>query len=108
MLAAADLLEEGASVVIAGAPGDPATQELLTVARAAPDPAVSVLRADAAASLPPSHPAHGKLEPRQDQGRSGQHPGPVAYFCRAGVCSLPISDPAELARRLRDRHTAVA
>jgi hypothetical protein len=38
--------------------------------------------------LPEGHPAHGKT--RKD-GRA------TAYVCRGPVCSLPITDPAELA-----------
>jgi uncharacterized protein YyaL (SSP411 family) len=92
LLAAADLLEECASVVIAGPPADPATQALLAIARAAPDPAVCVLAAPDA--VPTSHPAHGKTAVA---GR------PAAYLCRGGVCGLAVTDPTELADRLRHR-----
>ncbi len=99
LLAAADLLEEGASVVIAGAPDGPATQLLLAVALASPDPAVCVLRAGSAIELPPGHPAYGK---------TAAAAGPAAYVCRGGVCSLPVTDAAELSRRLRRRSPAGA
>ena len=77
LLAAADLLEEGTLVVVAGDPALPATVELLQVALAAPDPAICVLRA------PPGKPA--------------------ASVCRAGACEPPVSDPAELHARIRAR-----
>ena len=94
LLAAADLLEDGATVVIAGAPAHAGTQALLQVACAAPDPTVCVLRASSSDAIPPAHPAYGKVPP------AGQ---PAAYLCRGGVCGLPITDPAELARALRSR-----
>ncbi len=81
LLAAADLLEEAAEVVIAG---DPAlAKEALTSA----DPAVVVLRA--ATSLPANHPAFGKT-------------GGV-FVCRRNVCGLPITDRRTLATTLSAR-----
>jgi uncharacterized protein YyaL (SSP411 family) len=87
LLIAADLLTEGASLVIAGDPVSPEAQALVQVALAHPDPAMALLRAPDPASLPAGHPAHGK--------------GPVAgraaaYVCRGGTCSLPVTDPAAL------------
>jgi uncharacterized protein len=88
LLAAADLLAEGATGVIAGGGGD----ALLAAALAAADPATIVLRTGA--GLPASHPAHGK--------------GPIgdtaaAYLCRRATCSLPVTDPDALASMLRSR-----
>jgi uncharacterized protein len=97
ILAAADLLEGGTVVVVAGDPAAPASRALLGVALAAPDPAVCVLRAPTADALPPGHPAHGKPAPAG---------GAAAYLCRAGTCSLPVSDPQALAQRLRRRADA--
>ena len=94
MLAAADLLEEAATVVIAGPPAHPLAQALTAVALAAPDPAVVVLRAAAPGALPPDHPAAGK-----PVGAAGA----AAYLCRRGVCGLPIEDPARLAAALARR-----
>ena len=92
LLAAADLLEEVATVVIAGPAGDPRTEALARAALTAPDPAVVVLRAAAPAALPVSHPAHGKpADP------------PAAYVCRGGTCGLPETDPAKLSAGLRAR-----
>ena len=89
LLAAADLLEEATSVVIAG--HSPA---LLAAALAAPDPAVVVLRAADTSTLPQDHPAFGKA--------AGPF-GAVAYVCRRAVCGLPIADPSALAQALRTR-----
>src|SRR5271165_4267628 len=92
LLAAADLLEEGASVVVAGQ--GPLAERLAAAALAAPDPAVVVLRATDSATLPPAHPAHGKAP-----GTAGA----AVFVCRRGACSLPVSDPAALAAMLRQR-----
>jgi len=86
LLAAADLLEEGATVVVVGAADD-----LAATALAAPDPATIVLRVGATETLPRTHPAYGK---------GG---GPAAYVCRRNVCSLPVANPAALADMLRRR-----
>jgi uncharacterized protein YyaL (SSP411 family) len=92
LLCAADLLEEGATVVVAGPAEDPRVAGLLAVARAAPDPAVCVLRAGAAGEVPEGHPAYGKTTAT-----------PAAFLCRAGVCGLPIAEPAALAVALQHR-----
>ncbi len=97
LLAAADLLEEGAVVVVVGASDDATNQALCAAVLTAPDPAVCLLRAGAVADLPPSHPAHGKPAPLN---------GSAAYLCRGGVCELPVSDPRMLASRLRARRAA--
>ncbi len=80
LLAAADLLENTACVVVT-----PGAAALAHAALAAPDPAVAVLRIPADASLPPGHPAHGKTAT-----------GPAAFICRGGVCSLPVTTPQEV------------
>ncbi len=80
LLAAADLLERGAVVVVTGQ-GEPLVQAAL----AAADPAVCVLRAPSGA-VPPGHPAHGKLAGAQA----------AAYVCRGGVCGLPVHDTQAL------------
>jgi uncharacterized protein YyaL (SSP411 family) len=90
LLMAADLLEEGATVVVVGA--DPAA--LAAVALGAPDPAVAVLRAADTAALPQGHPAFGK---------SAEAGGAAAFVCRGAVCGLPVTDPAALGRMLRTR-----
>ena len=95
LLAAADLLEEAATVVIAGDPADPRAEALTATALRAPDPAVVVLRAPQPHALPSGHPAHGK----------GPVAGaPAAYLCRRNVCGLPITDPETLRRSLSARN----
>jgi hypothetical protein len=90
LLAAADLLEEGAAVVIAGEPA----QELAAAALGTADPAVAMLRAAGLDALPPSHPAYGK---------SAGTEGAVAYVCRRQVCGLPITDAGVLTAALSAR-----
>jgi uncharacterized protein len=94
LLAAADLLAGGASVVIAGdAPGE--VSDLAAAALASADPAVVVLRVADPALVPAGHPAHGK-----QAGAPGGAPG-GAYVCRGGVCNLPVAEAAALAALLR-------
>jgi uncharacterized protein YyaL (SSP411 family) len=99
VLAAVDLLEAAACVVIVGAAADPRTQALRTAAIAAPDPAVVVLQVAETSGLNPSHPAYG---------RSTLDGAPAAYLCRQSVCSLPVADPAVLAQMVRSRSPQVA
>lgn len=95
LLAAADLLERAALVVVVGDPATADTQALLATALAAADPAICVLRGDAAGTLPPGHPAYGK-SPVDGQA--------AAYVCRGGICDLPITIPDRLAKHLRVPH----
>jgi uncharacterized protein YyaL (SSP411 family) len=99
VLAAADLLEEAASVVVVGSRSDPRTQALLTAALAAPDPAVVVVQIAETQGLNPAHPAYG---------RSTVAGAPAAYLCRRSVCSLPVSDPEALRQMLRTRSSPSA
>ncbi|MEA2737802.1 MAG: uncharacterized protein QOH05_1109 [Acetobacteraceae bacterium] len=92
LLAAADLLEEAAGVVIVGPPAS--ANALLRTALSAPDPAVIVLSVADAGALPRDHPAFGK---------TAAPDGAVAYVCRRNVCGLPVTDPAALARSLSTR-----
>jgi uncharacterized protein YyaL (SSP411 family) len=94
LLTAADLLEEGATVVIAGDPQLPLAQTLAAVALGAVDPAVVVLHAPTPAALPPAHPAYGK---------SAGPEGAAAYVCRRSVCGLPLADAAALGAALSAR-----
>ena len=96
LLAAADLLEEAAVVVVTGPADAPATRDLVATVLAAPDPAICLLRAPAAEDVPPGHPAYGKTA-------AG---GSAAYVCRAGMCGLALRDPAILAATLRRRSAA--
>jgi uncharacterized protein YyaL (SSP411 family) len=94
LLAAADLLEEGATVVIAGDTLHPLAQALTAVALGAADPAVVVLRAPSSDALPAAHPASGK---------SAGAEGAAAYVCRRSVCGLPVVDGEALAVSLSAR-----
>jgi hypothetical protein len=94
LLAAADLLEEAATVVIAGDPRHPLAQALTATALAVADPVVVVLRAANATALPPDHPAFGKAAGAE---------GAAAYVCRRSVCGLPMVDGAVLAAALSAR-----
>ena len=94
LLAAADLLEEAATVVIAGDADGAVGRALAQAALSAPDPAIVTLRAAGAPKLPADHPAFGKTA----------GPGSAAaYVCRRNVCGLPVTDPAHLAAALRSR-----
>jgi hypothetical protein len=94
LLAAADLLEEGASVVVAGDPAHPAARALTGAALASPDPAVVLLRAARPDDLPAGHPASGKWAGAE---------GAAAFVCRRNVCGLPVTDTASLAMALKQR-----
>ena len=94
VLAAADLLEEAATVVIAGDPADPQAQALTMAALRSPDPAVVVLRALQPDGLPAGHPAFG-------EGPVGG--APAAYVCRRSVCGLPLVDADALQQQLAGR-----
>ena len=97
LLVAADLLEEAATVVVAGDPQHTLARGLATTALAAADPAIAVLRAPRPDALPSSHPAFGK---------SAGTEGAAAYLCRRSVCGLPIIDRDALAENLRQRNRA--
>jgi uncharacterized protein len=94
LLAAADLLEEAATVVVAGDPATSRAAELAAVALGAADPAVVALRAAEPDALPQNHPAFGKS--------AGQE-GAAAFVCRRSVCGLPMLDGAALAEALSSR-----
>jgi uncharacterized protein YyaL (SSP411 family) len=94
LLAAADLLEEAATVVIAGDTLHALAQALTAAALAAADPAVVVLRAPSLDALPADHPAFGK---------SAGTEGAAAYVCRRNVCGLPMVDGEALAASLSVR-----
>ena len=95
LLAAADLLEEAATVVIAGGDQvDPPAKALAAAALACADPAVAVLRTPNPDLLPADHPAFGKSPPTA---------GAAAYLCRRNVCGLPVVEPEALSLALSAR-----
>jgi uncharacterized protein YyaL (SSP411 family) len=87
LLAAADLLENATTVIVAGRLHDPRSQALVHVALTTADPAVCLLRADTgSAPVGADHPAYGKTAVAD----------PVAYVCRSGVCSPAVTSPEAL------------
>jgi len=91
LLAAADLLENAATVVVAGPGGDPRAQALAQAALEAPDPAVCLFRVEDPGAVGAGHPAYGKVAPGG---------APTAYVCRGGTCGLPLTEPEALRRAL--------
>ena len=79
-------------IVIVGAPGDPATRELVATRRSRylPNSVTLVVDPDDAvgAKLPLVH------------GRSLVDGKPTAYVCKRGVCRLPVTTPEQLLREL--------
>ena len=91
LLVGAAMLSGAVQAVIVGNRGEADADALLGAAVAAgvPDLILSVVAAGA--TLPDGHPAAGK----------GQHDGrATAYVCVGPTCSLPVTDPADLADRL--------
>ncbi len=78
-------------MVILGRRSDPESQPLIRAAQAASLPTRVLQVVGPGDALPDGHPAAGK-EPRDGQ--------PTAYVCRGTTCSLPITEPDELARAL--------
>jgi uncharacterized protein YyaL (SSP411 family) len=87
LLTSYDFFLEPTQIVLAGDPDLALTQALQAeVFRAPVRHRIFHLVSDTA-SLPPTHPAHGK------QRQEGQ---PTLYVCRGQTCSLPITDPAQV------------
>jgi hypothetical protein len=59
------------------------------------------LRATSADALPASHPAQDKLKAAQKTGL-----GPAAFVCVGETCSLPVTEPADIARAIADMRPA--
>lgn len=90
LLSAWDLLADPVEVVVVGDPADPATAALRRAAFLAGHPDRVVLSVAPGASLPTEHPAHGRT----------QVSVPTAYVCRGRVCSLPITEAAQVTREV--------
>jgi uncharacterized protein YyaL (SSP411 family) len=84
LLNALDLRLRGAEIVCTGAEAERFAQAALKL----PYLDRIVLRAGNAADLPPSHPAQDKLKAA---------PGSAAFVCVGERCSLPVTDPGQLA-----------
>jgi uncharacterized protein YyaL (SSP411 family) len=94
MAALGDRLVRGSvDVVLVGASADPATRALALEAHRAylPDRVI--------AWIDPADPATTAAAPAIAEGKARQD-RPAAYVCRNRTCSLPITDPAQLARTL--------
>jgi uncharacterized protein YyaL (SSP411 family) len=91
LLAAADFLERGIVVVVAGPPDEAAGTALAGAALSSPDPATCVLRTLDGADWPDFSPGHGKTT---------MNGAPAAYVCRGRTCSLPVTTAQELRRLL--------
>ena len=87
-LNAIDMRLNLAEIVVTGQGGT--TDTLTRAALALPHVTRAVLRAPTADSLPASHPAQQKLN------ATG---GPAAFICIGQTCSLPVTNPDELATR---------
>ena len=90
LLNASELLQSAIQIVIIGK--DAADRDPLLAAlyrHSLPDQVVQAIAPDTV--LPEGHPAHGKT------GKTGQA---TAYVCRGQSCSLPITEPDELAQAL--------
>ena len=84
LLNALDLRLRAAEIVVTGKDAD----ALFRAALSLPFLDRIVLRAPSADALTPSHPARAKL---------AAHAGPAAFVCVGERCSLPVSEPQELA-----------
>ena len=95
LLRASGMLAGAVQVAIIGAPDAADTKKLHRSAYrgAAPERIISVIAPNGA--LPDGHPATGKT-PVADEGRDKA----TAYVCRGPVCSLPITNAAELVAEL--------
>ncbi|MBM3521552.1 MAG: thioredoxin domain-containing protein [Alphaproteobacteria bacterium] len=92
LLNAAELLERGLQIVIVGEPDRADRRAMLrAVAESASLPNLVLQPVAPDASLPPTHPAHGK------GARAGRA---TAYLCEGPSCSAPFDDPAALADEL--------
>ena len=97
-LSAIDLaLSDIAEIAIAGAPDEPGSRELLTVAAGGFHPArVIALAADPATSVIPLLAERVRVRDRA-----------TAYVCRNFACQLPVTDAEALAGQLRELQGAV-
>jgi uncharacterized protein YyaL (SSP411 family) len=86
-----ELLQSAVQVVVAGDRDAEDGRALLAAIYRASLPDCLLQLVPPGSDLPPEHPAHGK---GRVDGRA------TAYVCRGTTCSLPITDPAELARAL--------
>jgi hypothetical protein len=116
-LAVAEALAAGPlEVVVVGAPGDPAFEALLSVARRTPSPGAVVVagppdESSAAGAEVAGDGSGSKVSDRFEKGTTTPEAGSIpllagrtlvggraaAYVCRDFVCERPVTDPADLA-----------
>jgi uncharacterized protein YyaL (SSP411 family) len=92
LINATDFLQNATQIVLVGASGDPAVEELARQVYARSLPNRLVMRIAPEDRLPQSHPASGK---GLVKGKA------AAYICRGQTCSLPITEPAALMKALQ-------
>ena len=92
LINATDFLQNATQIVLVGASGDPAVEELARQVYARSLPNRLVMRIAPEDRLPQSHPASGK---GLVKGKA------AAYICRGQTCSLPITEPAALIKALQ-------
>ena len=91
LMSNAEFLEAAVQIVVIGARGEAAAEALIEVAFATPEPNRLLVVVAPEIDLPQGHPARGKT---QIEGRAS------AYVCRGPVCSLPVTQPEDLATLL--------
>ena len=82
--------------VVLVAPSEGDAGPLRRVVYESTDPRIVLFETESTASLPPSHPAYGKMP---IDGRA------TAWICRRGACGLPTSEPDALRSALGDEET---
>ncbi|MBL4720691.1 MAG: thioredoxin domain-containing protein, partial [Alphaproteobacteria bacterium] len=89
LLNSAEFLQSATQIVIVAHEAESKDMKKIIYDLSLPNRIVTVVppEADATASLPDSHPAHGKTA------IDGK---PTAYICRGPVCSAPVTDPQKL------------
>lgn len=89
-----ELLQGAVQVAIVGERGKADADALIRAALGAPEPLLVLQTVAPGATLPATHPAFAKT---QLDGKA------TAYICRGAACSLPLTDPRDLASLLRGR-----
>ncbi|PKU21772.1 thioredoxin domain-containing protein [Telmatospirillum siberiense] len=93
MLNAWDLLANAVQLVLIGPPEDETYRDMLKVITGICLPNLILTRLSADQPLPKDHPAFEKVT-------AASHYTPTAFICVGPVCSLPLSNPAELRHSL--------
>jgi uncharacterized protein YyaL (SSP411 family) len=88
------LVRGSVDVALVGAPADPRTQALARVVHR------TYIADRVLAWIDPAAPQSVAASALFAEGKTGGAGAPVAYVCRNRTCSLPLADPAELAKAL--------